>query len=157
MDNLKLKIDRFIEITLIVLMSSMVLSILWQVVTRYLFNSPSEFTDELSRYLLIWMGLLGAAYVTGQKAHIALDFFAKKYMNQHKYKLELFIQFLILLFALVVFCIGGARLVYVTLSLGQMSSALHLPLGYVYTIVPISGMLIVYYSIFFIIKIKQSN
>lgn len=155
MEKLKLKIDKIIEIALIFLMSAMVLSILWQVITRYLFNSPSEFTDELSRYLLIWMGLLGAAFVTGQKSHIALDFFAKKYFSKYKTKLEIFIHALIFIFAFTVFFIGGIRLVYITLSLGQMSSTLNIPLGYVYTIVPFSGVLIAFYSILFILKLKK--
>ncbi|MEN8120981.1 MAG: TRAP transporter small permease [Bacteroidota bacterium] len=155
MDKLKLKIDKFIEIALISLMSAMVLTILWQVITRYLFNSPSEYTDELSRYLLIWMGLLGAAYVTGQKAHIALDFFAKKFFGNNK-KLEISIQLLILVFTTVIFLVGGGMLVYITLSLGQISSALNLPLGYVYLIVPVSGILIIFYTIFFIREAKKS-
>lgn len=152
MEKIKIKLDRIIEIVLITLISAMVLTILWQVISRYLLNSPSEYSDELSRYLLIWMGMLGAAYATGQKAHIALDYFAKKYFNKHNTKLELIIQILILFFAIAIFVIGGMVLVYITLSLGQTSSALNLPLGYIYIIVPVSGLLIVFYTIFFITR-----
>lgn len=155
MEKIKLKIDKIIEVLLISLMSTMVLSILWQVITRYLLNSPSEYTDELSRYLLIWLGMLGAAYVTGQKAHIALDYFAKKHFRKHKIKLEFITHTLILLFTIAIFVVGGIVLVFITLSLGQISSALHLPLGFVYLIVPLSGLLIVFYEIYFIRKVGQ--
>jgi TRAP-type C4-dicarboxylate transport system permease small subunit len=53
-----------------------------------------------------------------------------------------------ILFAVVVMIIGGGNLVYITLKLGQTSPALHVPLGYVYAIVPVSGLLIVYFCIY---------
>jgi TRAP-type C4-dicarboxylate transport system permease small subunit len=49
-------------------------------------------------------------------------------------------------FALVVMVIGGGNLVFTTLHLGQTSSALHIPLGYVYAIVPLCGLIIMFFS-----------
>ncbi|WP_316931840.1 TRAP transporter small permease [Parabacteroides distasonis] len=46
---------------------------LWQVLSRYILVSPSSVTDELAGYLLIWVGLLGAAYVSGKNEHLAID------------------------------------------------------------------------------------
>jgi TRAP-type C4-dicarboxylate transport system permease small subunit len=43
--------------------------------------------------------------------------------------------------------VGGTWLVYTRFAMGQVSSALQVPLGYVYMIVPISGLLMVYYSV----------
>ena len=51
-------------------------------------------------------------------------------------------------FALVVMVIGGGNLVYTTLYLGQVSPAMRVSLGYVYMIVPISGLLIMFYSVY---------
>ena len=56
----------------------MVINVLWQVFTRFFTATPSSFTDELARYLMIWLGILGAAYVAGKNEHVAIDFFAKK-------------------------------------------------------------------------------
>jgi TRAP-type C4-dicarboxylate transport system permease small subunit len=53
---------------------------------------------------------------------------------------------LILLFALAVMGYGGARLVWVTLHLGQTAAALRMPLGYVYIVLPLSGLLIAGYA-----------
>jgi TRAP-type C4-dicarboxylate transport system permease small subunit len=66
---------------------------------------------------------------------------------------------LMLAFALVVMVIGGINLVYITLHLGQTSSALQVPLGLVYSIVPISGCFIIFFSIYHILnpgELKQN-
>ena len=147
MEQLRTKIDKVLEIILISLFSFMVINVLWQVASRYIFNSPSPFTDELSRYILIWVGLLGAAYTTGQSKHVAIDMIENKFSEETLAKLNLLMHIIVSLFALVAMVIGGARLVLISLQLEQTSSALHIPLGYVYTVVPLSGLLIAYYSI----------
>lgn len=155
MEEIKRTIDSILEKAVIFLMASIVLTIVWQVVSRYVFNSPSEYTDELSRYLLIWLGMLGASYLTGQRGHIALDFFIKKYLVNKLSSIAFLTNILILIFAITVLIIGGGRLVYITLSLGQISSALLIPLGYVYSVVPLSGIIIVFYSLHQIVSDKK--
>jgi len=114
-------------------------------------SSPS-FTEEFARFALIWLSILGMAYLTGQRAHLTMDYLYNKFSEEKRRKVEIFIELLIMLFAIVVLIIGGGNLVYITLSLGQISSALHVPLGYVYAIVPFSGALIIFYSIYNILK-----
>jgi TRAP-type C4-dicarboxylate transport system permease small subunit len=53
-----------------------------------------------------------------------------------------------LVFAFIVMVIGGGNLVYTTLRLGQLSAAMQVPLGLVYAIVPVSGLLIMFFSIY---------
>jgi TRAP-type C4-dicarboxylate transport system permease small subunit len=140
-------IDRVIEIMLIALMSILVIDVLWQVISRYLLTSPSSFTDELAGYLLIWVGLLGAAYVTGKREHLAIDLMLRKAKPARKKALELFIQIVIIAFAIFVLITGGSWLMYTRFALEVKSAALELPLGYVYIILPFSGLLIAYYSL----------
>ncbi|WP_461533147.1 TRAP transporter small permease [Sinomicrobium sp.] len=132
---------------LVILMALMVLSVLWQVASRYIAQSPSAFTEELSRYLLIWLGVLGAAYASGQREHLAIDLLSSRLNKSKQIRLNIFINLLIVFFAFFVLLIGGANLVYVNYELGQHSSALHIPLYLVYTVVPISGLLIITYKI----------
>ena len=141
------KIDSFLFIFLVFLMSFMVLNVLWQVASRYLLRSPSSFTDELARFLLIWVGLLGAAYVTGKKLHLAIDIIPSKLTGKGAKNLNIFINLTVALFAALVMVWGGLRLVYLTLTLNQTSAALNMPLGYVYSVLPLSGLIIIYYSI----------
>ncbi len=145
--KLRRTVDKILFWVLVVLMAFMVLNVLWQVASRYLLQSPSSFTDELSRYLLIWVGLLGASYVTGQKMHLAIDILPSKLEGKKERNLNIFINTAVALFAFFAMVWGGANLVYITLKLEQTSASLGLPLGYVYSVIPLSGLIIIYYSI----------
>lgn len=150
-------LDKFLEKTLVLLMSLMVLNILWQVASRYVLNNPSSFTDELARYLLIWTGLLGAAYATGKNLHLAIDILPGK-IDNHKVRhgLYLLAKGMIACFALLAMVAGGTRLVYISWFLDQNSPALNVPLGIVYTVVPLSGLIILFY-VFSDLSLKQES
>lgn len=139
-------IDKLLFWLLVALMSLMTLNVLWQVASRYLMTTPSSFTDELARYLLIWVGLLGASYVTGKKLHLAIDILPSKLTGKKERNLNIVINILVAVFALLVMVWGGIKLVYITLTLEQTSATLNIPLGYVYSVLPLSGILIFYYS-----------
>ena len=145
--NLKKKIDKLLESMLIIILAILVLDVLWQVASRYLLSSPSTFTDELAGFLLIWVALLGAAYVSGQKQHLAIELLINKLNYKKAGILRTIINIIIALFALFVMIIGGSWLIYTRFYLGQVSSSLQLPLGYVYLVLPLSGLFIIYYSI----------
>lgn len=74
-------IDKGLELSLIFLMAFLVVDVLWQVLSRYILVSPSSVTDELAGYLLIWVGLLGAAYVSGKNEHLAIRFITSTYTS----------------------------------------------------------------------------
>jgi TRAP-type C4-dicarboxylate transport system permease small subunit len=161
LDKIKSSIDFVLKWALIIIMAVITINVLWQVFSRFVLQNPSSFTEELSRYMLVWLGILGAAYVAGQKMHLAIDLLLTKLTGKPKSYLEIFIQLCIFTFALFVMVIGGVRLVYITLTLNQISAALQVPLGFVYLVVPLSGALMIFYSIYFISfefkKIKSEN
>jgi TRAP-type C4-dicarboxylate transport system permease small subunit len=140
-------VDSVLELTLVLLMGSMVLNVLWQVFSRFILLSPSSFTEELARYLLIWLGLLGAAYCFGKRSHLAIDVFTARLEGKARLYSDLAIQLLCAIFALVILISGGSRLVATTFEYRQVSPALPVELGHVYLVVPISGLLILFYSV----------
>lgn len=152
---LRSKIDSVLSKTLVLIMSVMVINVLWQVFTRYVTSDPSSFTDELARYLMIWIGVLGAAYVSGRNLHVAIDILPTRSSLKTQKKLKIIVTILVILFVLFAFVIGGSRLVYISYVLGQQSPALQLPLAVVYIIIPISGLLIMYYKISDLLKLKS--
>ena len=149
-------LNRVLELLLIILMTVLVLDVLWQVFSRYLLSSPSSFTDELAGFLLIWVGVLGAAYVAGRKEHLAIDILIQRSPPARQRKLLYLIHSLILLFAFSVMVIGGVYLVYTRFVLQVKSAALQLPLGYVYIVLPISGLIIMYYEVVHILNLKRT-
>ena len=156
MFNFQKKLNRILELLLIVLMTVLVLDVLWQVFSRYLLSSPSSFTDELAGFLLIWVGVLGAAYVAGRKEHLAIDILIQRSPPARQRKLLYLIHALIFLFALSVMFIGGVYLVYTRFVLQVKSAALQLPLGYVYIVLPISGLIIMYYEVLHMLNLKRT-
>lgn len=148
--KIKTSVDILLKWVLIVIMAVMTINVLWQVFSRFVLQDPSSFTEELARYMLIWVGILGASYVSGQKMHLAIDLLPTKLSGKPKIYLEIFIELCVFGFALVVMVIGGIRLVSITLMLNQISAALQVQLGYVYTVIPLSGILMMFYSIYFI-------
>ena len=130
-----------------VIMAVMVMNVTWQVFSRYVIQSPSSFTDELSRYLLVWLGMLGAAYVAGQGNHLAIDILPTKLTGEAKRKLLMVINVVIILFVIPVMIMGGTNLVYITFILEQKSATLQLPLAYVYMMIPFSGLLVLFYQL----------
>jgi TRAP-type C4-dicarboxylate transport system permease small subunit len=150
--NLRVKIDKLLANFLVIIMTAMVLNVLWQVASRFILGSPSSFTDELARYLMIWVGILGAAYVSGQNMHVAIDVLPRRLNEQTQKQLLFIVRLLIILFSLGALVVGGLRLVYITHVLDQNSPALQVPLSLVYVVIPISGILIIYYKISDILK-----
>lgn len=140
-------IDKTLEWGLVFLLSILVLDVLWQVASRYVLNSPSSYTDELAGYLLIWVGLLGAAYVAGKREHLAIDILLQRSSPKRKLQLEIIISVVVILFAVSVLIVGGIWLVYTRFYLSVKSAALGMPLGFVYLVLPLSGLLITYFDI----------
>ncbi|WP_075604121.1 TRAP transporter small permease [Saccharicrinis aurantiacus] len=153
---LKKQIDKILEYVLVTLMGLLILDVLWQVFSRYIFASPSSFTDELAGFLLMWVGILGAAYVVGQRQHLAIDLLLQKVKPSTQVKMSIFINICVVFFALTVMVIGGAWLSITRFQFNVMSAALKIPLGYVYLLMPISGLLTIYYSIYYIINPSES-
>jgi len=148
-------LDRVLGTLLAGLMAAMVLNVLWQVGTRFILRTPSSFTEEVARYLMIWVGMLGAAYATGRKAHLALDLLTGRLQGGARRASETFIHAVVLAFAALVMVGGGGRLVWVQLTLGQKSAALQLNVGLVYLAVPLAGAAIVLYSLASLLEIRR--
>lgn len=150
--KLREKIDKILSNILIVIMAVMVVNVLWQVFTRFIVGVPSSFTDELARYLMIWIGILGAAYVSGRNMHVAIDVLPTRASKENQKKIMRVVYIVIILFSITALVIGGFRLVYISYLLGQSSPALQIPLAFVYMVIPISGILIIYYKVSDLLK-----
>lgn len=134
-------LDRILATFCVVLCIGLVASVVWQVFSRYVLNDPSTVTDELARFLFIWVGLVGAAYGLGQKKHLAIDLLLMKLENQPKkhQQLQFVINIISIFFIVVVMCYGGTQLVLDTIKAGQISPVLGIQMGLVYLALPVSG------------------
>ena len=153
------KINKAVERALVTLLLAMLLVVIWQVASRILSKfiqlPDTSFTEELASYLLIWLAILGSAYATGKKMHLAVDILQTKLSPTQNKRVTIFNHLLVLLFALSVLVYGGIKLVSFNIYFGQKSASMGLPVAIVYSIVPISGLLIIVYSMYDIISLNK--
>ena len=146
MKKLRAVLNRVLSILCAAVFSFMTVLAIYQVVMRYVFSKPSSFSEELLTYCFVWMGMLAAALIFGERDHMRLSFFAGKLKGKAVIWLDIATELLILVFAAVVLIRGGIAIT--TLTMNQVTASLPgVHMGHVYTIMPISGVLTVIYNI----------
>lgn len=140
-------LDRLLESVVIAAVMALVAVVLWGVVTRFLLDSPSRWTEEVAKFLLMWVALLGAPVAHGRREHLGFDYLASKLHPDARRWMEVAAEMVVIAFASVVMIFGGYLLMAETLAVNQVTPALGMKMGHVYAVVPISGFFIVFYSL----------
>jgi len=136
------RLQVILEAALAILTATLVLIVLWQVLTRYLLGKPSSWTDEAATVLLVWMVLIGAAIGFARRAHLGLDYFVGKLSGRVRAVLRAIVFALVALFAAAVMIYGGSRLALSAFRTGQVMPALQMRRGYFYLPLPVGGAII---------------
>ncbi|MGN0298666.1 MAG: TRAP transporter small permease [Lachnospiraceae bacterium] len=139
----------------VMLFALMVVVGTYQVVVRYIFQNPSTISEELLTYSFAWMAILAAAYVFGKRDHMRMAFLADKVKGTPKKILELVVELFTFAFAGIVMVYGGVTITKLTMT--QVTAALQIPMGYVYLVIPVSGVLIMYFCIVNMIDIWKTD
>ena len=130
----------------------MVVLTCWQVLTRYVLNSPSSWSEELVSYMFAWMSLLGASIVTSERGHMNIPILADMAGPGSKKALLCLGEAVAFLFSLVILVLGGMQIT--KLAMGQTTSSLGIPVGMFYVILPLCGILNIIYTILNILEIS---
>jgi TRAP-type C4-dicarboxylate transport system permease small subunit len=93
-------LDIMVRKLLIVIVSLMTMAVIFQVVSRYVLKNPLPWTEELARYLMVWMSFIGGSCVIKKWDHIYVDFFINM-MKQKPRKMMLLAQKFVILGLLV--------------------------------------------------------
>ncbi len=144
-------LDVFLKWALVALAITMIMTVTWQVFSRYALRAPSSLTEEVARFQLIWLGLLGAVYTFRNRMHVGIDVLVTPLKGRARIAVELASLIACAVFAVLILIYGGSRLVGLTYELNQTSAALGIRMAYVYAIIPISGLLICIYSVHFML------
>lgn len=148
-------IDKVLSAVFALIFAFMVCIGTYQIVVRYFFNSPSTVSEELLTYSFTWMALLAAAYVFGKRDHMRMSFLSDKITGKPKMILEIAIELLIMVMIGFVMIFGGFSIMQLTMT--QATASLGIPMGVIYTIIPILGCIIFVYSILNIIDLLHSG
>ena len=135
----------------IVLFAVMVIVGTYQIITRFVFNSPSTVSEELLTYTFAWMAIFSSAYVFGKRDHMRMTFIADKLPKEQRKILEIIIELLIIAFAVIVLIYSGFTIMGLTMT--QKTASLGVMMGVIYAVVPICGILIAIYGVLNVIDL----
>ena len=151
---------------LIVAVFLLVFSVVWGVLTRsvigpmvirisgqmgvepwtWLPTGQAEWTEEVARYLLIWVAMLGGAVAFGTKGHLGVDYFVGKLHPDVQKMMSVVVHLIVLFFAVSIFLYGGWQVVVG--SMKQTTQTISwLMKGHVYMVLPLSGIFMVIYTV----------
>ena len=145
LDNIRNVMNKVIRIVCILLFAFMVIIGTYQILVRYIFNSPSTVSEELLTYSFAWMAMFATAYVFGKRDHMRMTFVVDKLAPAQRKVLEIVLEVLVIAFAAIVLIYGGFNIMGLTMT--QKTASLGVMMGQVYAVVPISGILIAIYGI----------
>jgi TRAP-type C4-dicarboxylate transport system permease small subunit len=135
----------------IALFSALVVLVVYQVAQRQvlipigLMKTGFAWTEAMGRYVFIWLGLLGAAYVIGENDDVAIDFLVRQFPVVVARIVECVAHAVVAFFAAWVMIYGGWR--YVSKTWDQTVELLPFSQGQLYSVLLISGALIAFYSL----------
>lgn len=146
LDRIKTWVDKIVEVLCILMLSIMTLLVVYQVVTRYVFNKPSAFSETLAQYMFVWLVMFGSALVFGSKDHLEIGTVKAKLGPKARMILEIVIDIFLFIFAAIAFVYGG----YLGMSrqMATIDAALGIPTGVIYSSIPLCGIIIGFYAVY---------
>ena len=134
MNSLLIKLEKVIAI----LLATIAALVVYQVVARYMLGSPPSWTEELARFLQVWLVLLASPICLSRSMHLAVDYLSPLLPSTLTRWMQSFIYLLVGLFSLLL-TLSGVRLL--TVAALQVSPALGVSMLWPYLAVPLSGLL----------------
>lgn len=147
--NLSSRLNQAVEILLSVLGLGMAFLVAVQVFFRYALNNSIFWSEELARFLLVWLTFLGASVVYYRGAHASVDFLYKRAGLSSRRIMNILVHLLSLAFFLVMVVYGWQFAHFIRL---QVSAALNIPKWIPHSIIPLSGAILALHSFNFLWK-----
>ncbi len=136
------RLEQLCKLVLFVLFIVMVAVAFTQVVARYIFFSLS-WSEELTRYCLVWLTFLGGALGIRKKIHVAVEAIVMFFPGEAKKIVAKMNYILLAVFGFVLFWYGTGLSVH---NMKQLSPAMHIPIGIVYAALPVGGLFILFFA-----------
>jgi TRAP-type C4-dicarboxylate transport system permease small subunit len=123
----------------------MLLIIFTQVITRYFFDYTAEWSEDLARFLFVWVVFLGSALIMGESGHLAVEFVPNHFKGKPFGKvIEIIINLSSYVFTLLLLVQGAKMTNTMTF---QLSPGMDISMSYVYCVIPLSSALMLLYLI----------
>ena len=145
-------VNRAIEYSLFGLGFSMAILVAVQVFCRYVLNSSLFWSEELARYMLVWLSFLGATVAYYRNLHPGVDALTSRISPEKQHITRLLVHVSSLILALVMIISGSQFAWFVRM---QISPALAIPKWIILAVIPVSGAIFFVYALAFFLKTLQ--
>ena len=136
-------------------MAVMVILTTYQVIARYIFNSPSTWSEELVGYIFGWSTLFGATIVSGERGHMNIPILVDRMNPPLRKAFHILWEVVAFVFSASILVFGGFQVS--KLAMGQQTSSLGVAVGVFYWAMPICGVVILLYSVLNIVGIAKGT
>lgn len=146
METIKRRVDQILAFCCILLCGLLTAVVTWQVVARYLFNSPGAQSEELAKIMFVWLTLFAASLLFGEKGHMNIGILCDALPARWNISLQIVSSVLILAFCVAILVVGGWDAVGRTMR--QTNAAMpYVTTGQIYLALPICGLFSSFYCI----------
>lgn len=157
MEAVKKGLDKVLAWASVLLFGVLVFVVVWQVLVRLVIvridpGFSAGWTEELARITFVWLGFFATALVFSEKGHIAVDFVVRLLPQFGQKVIALLVQVIIAIFALVLLVWGGWSAAQGAMT-QSLSSMPFLSMGQTYLVIPITGVIIAFYSLYHLVAI----
>lgn len=133
----------------------MVILTTYQVITRYVFNAPSTWSEELVGYMFAWSTMFGATIISGERGHMNIPIVVDRFNPTMRKAFHIFAEVIAFLFSAAILVFGGAQVS--SLAMGQQTSSLGVAVGVFYWVMPVCGVVMALYAVLNIIGIATGE
>lgn len=144
--SIKKVVDKVMDWLLIIMLAIMTVLVTYQVVTRYVFKSPSAISEAIAQYMFVWLVMFGSALVFGDREHLEISVLKDKMPPKPRFIVEVLINICLLFFSIVVCIYGG--LIGVIRQIATLDVALGISTGVIYVSIPLCGIVMLFYAIY---------
>ncbi|WP_321992284.1 TRAP transporter small permease [Marispirochaeta aestuarii] len=131
--TIKRVLDKAVDTIVIILMAMIVIVVSIQVFSRYVFNNPLTWSEELARYLFVWIVFTASVVVFRENRHMSVDFFVSLFSDSIRKKLDVTVNLIVTVFLIVMIYTSPEIL---TVTMRQLSPTLNIPMAAIYCAFP---------------------
>lgn len=146
---IKLILDRLLLGMALTLLTAMIIIIIYQVFSRQILNATPSWSEELSRVLFVWVGLLGIAYGFKEKLHIALGLVVNLFPEKIQDIFDYFAKIIVIIFGIILMYYGWN---FTLLTSNNFMPGTGLPSSVLYLSLPVTGFYVTMYGILLLFK-----
>lgn len=123
-----------------------------QVFCRYVLDFSLRWSEEVPLIMMVWFGFISLAIGVKKKLHISIEVFFKMFPKSVQKILLKFVDFTVLIFGVIMVVYGWQLTV---IMMGSTMPATKMPTGYLYAIVPLSGIFVVFDSLMGLLGLNE--